>query len=125
VNRDPREGPPTLPAGLEATRTSSGLEYLDAEPGKGTAVKEGSRVSVRYRGWLTDGTLVLAEDRTTLPPAAGDAIAALEEGVVGMRPGGRRRLIVPSDLGYGARGDGRGIPPFATLIIDLEILAGG
>jgi peptidylprolyl isomerase len=120
------QGPPTLPTGVEAIRTSSGLEYLDFAAGSGAVVAAGSRVSLEYRAWLTDGTLF---DRTTpetgpvtFQVGSGQVIPALEEGVLGMRAGGGRRLIVPSDLAYGSRGKGT-IPPFATLIYDVLLVA--
>jgi peptidylprolyl isomerase len=122
-----QEGPPTLPAGLETVRTESGLEYLDIERGKGREVRAGARVRLRARTWLTDGTLVDStearggEDRLTL--GRGEGIAGLEEGLLGMRAGGRRRLIIPSDLAYGPRGRAPAIPPYATLIMDVEVAA--
>ncbi len=122
----PSEGPPTLPTGVEAVRTPSGLEYLDFAAGEGPAVTDGSRVALEYRAWLTDGTLF---DRTSPEsgPVAfqvgrGQVIPALEEGVLGMRVGGGRRLIVPSDLAYGARGKSV-VPPFATLIYDVLLVS--
>jgi peptidylprolyl isomerase len=120
------DGPPTLPTGVEAIRTPSGLEYLDFAGGEGPAVAPGSRVTVEYRAWLTDGTLFDRTSPDTGPVAfqvgRGQVIPALEEGVVGMRVGGGRRLIVPSDLAYGARGRAA-VPPFATLIYDVLVVA--
>lgn len=118
--------PPTLPAGTEAVRTTSGLEYFEVAAGTGAPSQSGSRVRVSYRAWLTDGTLF----ETTASRGgsmefvlgAGQVIPALEEGVQGMRPGARRRLIVPSDLAYGAGGRSGSVPPFATLIYDVELL---
>jgi len=119
--------PPTLPPGIIPVRTSTGLEYFDVAAGTGRAARDGDRVRAVYRVWLLDGRL--ADDtvgrggshRFTI--GRGDTIAALEEGARGMRAGGKRRLIVPSDLAHGPSGDGGAIPPYATLIIDLEILA--
>lgn len=122
------DGPPTLPQGAEAVRTASGLEYLEIAPGAGDPAKAGTRVRVHFSGWLTDGTLFerTAPDRGPLEFRLGDGqvIPALDEGIAGMRPGGRRRLIVPSDLAYGPRGKPPRVPPFATLIYDVELLAG-
>jgi FKBP-type peptidyl-prolyl cis-trans isomerase len=123
----PPEGPPTLPSTAEAVRTESGLEYFDVAPGDGTPVSAGSQVRVSYRGWLTDGTLFDSTDRRGGPleflVAGDEVIPALDEGVRGMRPGGKRRLIVPSDLAYGPRGKKGSVPPFATLIFDVEVLS--
>lgn len=122
------EGPPTLPPGLAAQRTESGLEYIDVTPGEGAPARPGDPVRVQYRMWLLDGTLA-GETAGGVPeafvPGEGRVIAALEEGVAAMRPGGVRRLIAPSDLAYGPRGDGRWIPPYATLIVDLTLVSAG
>jgi FKBP-type peptidyl-prolyl cis-trans isomerase len=120
------DGPPTLPAGLEAVRTESGLEYFEVETGAGAAVGLGKPVRVRYCAWLTSGWRVEASPEEGLEFTPGDetVIPALEEGVLGMKPGGRRRLIAPSDLAYGPGGKGEQIPPYATLIVDLEIVPG-
>jgi FKBP-type peptidyl-prolyl cis-trans isomerase len=129
MSQDPLEGPPTLPPGLEAVRTPTGLEYLDVAPGHGAVAREGKKVTVRYHAWLTQGTLVDSTERRGEPAeyelGRGDVIPALEEGILGMQAGGRRRLIVPSDLAYGPQGHGRAIPPYATLIVDVELLAIG
>ena len=123
---DPGEGPPTLPPGATAQRTESGLEYLDVDAGQGPAARDGQEVTVRYRAWLTDGTPVGSTDGPSGPLVfrlgAGEVIPALDEGIAGMRAGGRRRLIVPSDLAYGPRGRPGRVPPFATLIYDVELV---
>jgi len=126
MSREP-EGPPTLPIGLETERTASGLERIDVTPGEGTPVRDGQMVRIRYRIWLLDGTLAqeTGQDDHAFVPGEGGEIPALEEGVVGMRPGGHRRLIVPSDLAYGPRGNGGRIPPYATLIVDLTLVSAG
>ena len=122
----PSEGPPTLPPSAEAVRTESGLEYFDVVPGSGATAKAESRVRVSYRGWLTDGTLFDTTERRggslEFLVAGDEVIPALDEGVRGMRVGGKRRLIVPSDLAYGPRGKKGSVPPFATLIFDIELL---
>jgi FKBP-type peptidyl-prolyl cis-trans isomerase len=122
------EGPPTLPPGRVAQRAASGLETIDVIPGEGAAARSGQRVRVRYRMWLLDGTLVVETGEGSpqaFVPGEGRVIAALEEGVIGMRPGGVRRLIAPSDLAYGPRGQGRQIPPYATVILDLTLVSVG
>lgn len=122
------DGPPTLPRGVEARRTESGLEILDFEPGTGREATSDARVKLRCVGWLTDGTSLErsgAAGRFEFRVGRGEVVPGLDEGVVGMRVGGRRRLIVPSDLAYGPRGKGGRIPPFATLIYDVELLSVG
>ncbi|MCA9751933.1 MAG: FKBP-type peptidyl-prolyl cis-trans isomerase [Gemmatimonadetes bacterium] len=119
----PEAGPPTLPAGTTPEQMDNGLEYFDFRAGKGRAVKGGDRVKVRYHAWLTDGTLV-ARTPEPLQFVVGEetVIRALEEGVRGMAAGAGRRLIVPSDLAFGPEGNGSTIPPYATLIVDVELL---
>ena len=121
------EGPPTLPPGVQAVRTGSGLEYLDVEIGSGTPARMSDRVRVHYRGWLTDGTLFERTDPTHGPLefrlGEGEVIPAFDEGIAGMQPGGRRRLIVPSDLAYGPHGKPGRVPQFATLIYDVELVS--
>jgi FKBP-type peptidyl-prolyl cis-trans isomerase len=123
------EEPPTLPPGLEPVRLPSGLEYVDIAAGSGAAARSGAKVRVRYTVWLAEGSLVDSTDQRGAPrdfvAGAGTVIPALEEGVLGLRAGGKRRLIVPSDLAYGPRGLAPRIPPYATLIVDLEVLAVG
>lgn len=119
-------GPPTLPPGLESRSTESGVEYFELATGKKPVAREGNRVKVRYRCWSIQGELL--EDTAARKSAVeialgqGDVIQGLEDGLNGMGPGGRRRLIVPSDLAYGPSGHGR-VPPYATLIYDVEVLA--
>jgi FKBP-type peptidyl-prolyl cis-trans isomerase len=120
------EGPPTLPAGLSTVRTETGLEYLDIEIGRGKAAAAGRKVRIRFRGWLTEGSLFDSTDErgpSEITVGSGEVIPALDEGVLRMKVGGRRRLIVPSDLGYGSRGRGKAVPPYASLILDIELLA--
>ena len=118
-------GPPTLPAGVEAVRTESGLEYLEIEAGDGAEAGLDVTVRIRYRVWLTDGTFIekSPEEGAEFVPGTEAVIPAFEEGVQGMKAGGRRRLIVPSDLAYGPMGRGTSVPPYATLIVDLDLLS--
>ena len=126
---DAAGGPPTLPTTAEPVRTASGLEYFEFAPGAGPSVRLGNRVRVSYRAWLTDGTLFESTASRGGPLefvlGDGEVLAALDEGVVGMRVGAKRRLIVPSDLAYGPRGRLGSVPPFATLIYDVELLGIG
>jgi len=120
------DGPPTLPPGLDTVTTDSGLEYLDVSTGDDPRVEPGSRVRVHYCCWLTDGRQVedtrAAGGEMEVVVDQGDVVAGLDEGLLGMGVGGRRRLIVPSDLAYGATGSPPRIPPYATLIYDLEVV---
>jgi FKBP-type peptidyl-prolyl cis-trans isomerase FkpA len=122
----PSDGPPTLPPGIETRTTDSGVEYLDVDTGSDPRVEPGSRVKVHYRCWLTDGRLVedtrKAGAEMELVVDQGDAVAGFDEGLLGMGTAGRRRLIVPSDLAYGATGSPPRIPPYATLIYDVEVV---
>jgi FKBP-type peptidyl-prolyl cis-trans isomerase len=106
--------------------TPSGLQYIEITPGTGAEARAGQRVTVHYTGWLTNGT-VFDSSRTRGDPfqfalSRGQVIKGWDEGVAGMRVGGQRRLIIPPDLGYGARGAAGVIPPNATLIFDVELL---
>ena len=117
-------GPPSVSG--QSMFTPSGLEYVDVVQGTGPVAAAGQRVSVHYTGWLTNGTKFDSSgDRGQpfdFPLGGGQVIRGWDEGVVGMRVGGKRRLIIPPDLGYGARGAGGVIPPNATLIFDVELL---
>jgi FKBP-type peptidyl-prolyl cis-trans isomerase FkpA len=111
--------------------TSSGLQYIDTQVGSGAVAKKGHRVQVHYTGWLyNDGQqgakFDSSKDRGTpfsFALGAGQVIAGWDEGVAGMAVGGARTLIIPANLGYGARGAGGVIPPNATLKFDVELLA--
>ncbi|MBI5778228.1 MAG: FKBP-type peptidyl-prolyl cis-trans isomerase [Planctomycetes bacterium] len=116
---------PQAPAGGEIT-TASGLKYVDQVVGAGAEAKSGMNVSVHYTGWLTNGTKFdSSKDRGQpfeFPLGMGRVIRGWDEGVAGMKIGGKRKLIIPSDLGYGARGAGNVIPPNATLVFEVELL---
>ncbi len=110
--------------------TPSGLQYTDNVVGDGAEAKAGQHVSVHYTGWLyNDGEqgakFDSSRDRNDpfdFPLGAGMVIKGLVEGVQGMKIGGQRTLIIPPELGYGARGAGGVIPPNATLKFDVELL---
>lgn len=106
--------------------TSSGLQIEDTVVGNGAEAKTGDMVSVHYTGWLTNGSKFdSSKDRNQafeFPLGAGRVIKGWDEGVTGMKVGGTRKLTIPSDLGYGARGAGGVIPPNATLIFEVELL---
>jgi len=112
------------------TTTASGLQYDDTEVGTGTEATSGKGVSVHYTGWLYDNgeqgkKFDSSVDRRApfeFSLGAGMVIKGWDEGVQGMKVGGRRTLIIPAELGYGARGAGGVIPPGATLKFDVELL---
>jgi len=108
------------------TLTSSGLQYLDLVKGSGREAHVGETASVHYTGWLKDGTKFDSSLDRGQPfqfrLGAGRVIKGWDEGVVGMNIGSKRKLIIPPNLGYGARGAGRVIPPNATLIFEVELL---
>jgi FKBP-type peptidyl-prolyl cis-trans isomerase FkpA len=110
----------------EPVTTASGLQYWDLVTGTGQTAVSGKVVRVHYTGWLTNGTKFDSSlDRNTpfeFPLGARRVIKGWDEGVEGMKVGGKRQLRIPPELGYGARGAGGRIPPGATLIFDVELL---
>ena len=107
--------------------TASGLRYEDLTIGSGTEAKgRGQTVIVHYTGWLEDGakfdSSVDRGDPFSFPLDCGYVIKGWDEGVKGMKIGGKRKLIIPPELGYGAQGAGGVIPPNATLLFDIELL---
>ncbi|WP_394707583.1 FKBP-type peptidyl-prolyl cis-trans isomerase [Sedimenticola selenatireducens] len=106
--------------------TDSGLKYDDMVEGEGAVAAAGQRVVVHYTGWLTDGrkfdSSLDRNDPFTFSLGAGQVIRGWDEGVQGMKIGGKRKLTIPPQLGYGARGAGGVIPPNATLVFEVELL---
>ena len=107
--------------------TASGLRYEDITVGEGTETEgRGDTVKVHYTGWLEDGTKfdssVDRDDPFSFPVDVGYVIKGWDEGVKGMKIGGKRKLIIPAVLGYGSHGAGDVIPPDATLIFEIELL---
>jgi FKBP-type peptidyl-prolyl cis-trans isomerase len=114
-------------AGAPATiTTASGLQYVVVKQGDGPVAKAGQTVSVHYTGWLTNGTKFDSSVDRGQPfqfnLGAGQVIKGWDEGVAGMKVGEKRKLIIPSNLGYGDRGAGNVIPPNSTLVFDVELL---
>jgi FKBP-type peptidyl-prolyl cis-trans isomerase FkpA len=111
---------------MPPTTTASGLVFEELVVGTGNAAASGQKVSVHYTGWLTNGTKFdSSKDRGepfVFPLGKGHVIKGWDEGVAGMKVGGKRKLTIPPALGYGARGAGGVIPPNATLVFEVELL---
>ena len=116
-----------------AVAGSSGLTKIDVKTGTGKEATPGKMVRVHYTGWLFDKSAAdnkgkkfdSSRDRPgnfTFPLGAGRVIKGWDQGVQGMKVGGQRTLIIPSSMGYGARGAGSIIPPNATLVFDVELM---
>jgi FKBP-type peptidyl-prolyl cis-trans isomerase len=114
----------------ETITTSTGLQYIDLIVGEGAEAKGGEQAVVHYTGWLYNGgekgskfdSSVDRGDPFKFPLGGGRVIAGWDQGVKGMKIGGKRTLILKPELGYGARGAGGVIPPNATLLFDVELL---
>jgi FKBP-type peptidyl-prolyl cis-trans isomerase len=128
----PTEGAPSA-TGAAATTTASGLKIEEQVVGTGATAEKGKTVSVHYTGWLLDPSKPDGKgekfdsslDRgqpLQFPLGQGQVIRGWDEGVAGMKVGGKRRLTIPPDLGYGSQGAGGVIPPNATLIFDVELV---
>ncbi|MGH7114157.1 MAG: FKBP-type peptidyl-prolyl cis-trans isomerase [Stellaceae bacterium] len=121
---------PAIAAQNQVIEMPDGLKYTDIKLGDGATATPGSKVSVQYTGWLyKDGEKGAKFDSSRdrgqpfqFTLGAQQVIAGWDEGVAGMKVGGERTLIIPPELGYGARGAGGVIPPNATLIFDVELL---
>ncbi len=112
---------------MASITTASGLIIEDIVNGDGAEAAAGQEVTVHYTGWLTDGKKFDSskdrDDPFVFPLGGGRVIRGWDEGVQGMKIGGKRKLTIPPALGYGARGAGGVIPPNATLVFEVELLA--
>jgi FKBP-type peptidyl-prolyl cis-trans isomerase FkpA len=125
-----RDDAPIFTKGFPMTTTATGLQYEDTTEGSGAVATKGQSVTVHYTGWLYNNGVQGAKfdsskdrnDPFVFQLGAGMVIRGWDEGVAGMKVGGARTLIIPAELGYGARGAGGVIPPNATLKFDVELL---
>ncbi len=108
-------------------KTASGLEYIEIEAGTGAQAEAGKTVSVHYTGKFQDGKVfdssISRGEPITFPLGQGRVIKGWDEGIVLMKVGGKVQLIIPPELAYGERGAGGVIPPNATLVFDVELVA--
>ena len=111
--------------GMEVT-TDSGLKYTDEKIGTGDFPSKGDLLVVHYTGTLEDGTVfdssIKRNQPIEFPVGTGRVIPGWDEGLMSMKVGGKRKLIIPPDLGYGSRGAGASIPPNSTLIFEVELI---
>jgi len=111
---------------MPKTENVTELKKEDLKVGTGTEALKGKNVSVHYTGWLTDGKKFDSSLDRGRPfefaLGSGQVIRGWDEGVAGMKVGGKRKLTIPPDMGYGARGAGNAIPPNATLVFEVELL---
>ena len=118
---------------MPSTTTASGLVFEELTVGSGNAATAGQKVSVHYTGWLSQNgnkgtkfdSSVDRGEPFEFPLGKGHVIKGWDEGVAGMKVGGKRKLTIPPQLGYGARGAGGVIPPNATLVFEVELLGVG
>lgn len=124
--RVPNTNSPTKVTG-DGVKTDSGLQYWEIKVGTGTVANDGDHVKVHYTGWFTDGkkfdSSVDAHQPYSFTLGRGDVIKGWDEGIAGMKVGGKRQLRIPPELAYGEAGYKKIVPPNATLIFDVQLLA--
>src|SRR5215469_18450086 len=124
--RVPNTNAPTKVTG-DGVKTDSGLQYWDIKVGTGAVANDGDHVKVHYTGWFTDGkkfdSSVDARQPYSFTLGKGDVIKGWDEGIKGMKVGGKRQLRIPPELAYGEAGFKKIVPPNATLIFDVQLLA--
>jgi peptidylprolyl isomerase len=116
---------------MTMTNTPTGLQYEDTQAGTGASPTTGQTCVMHYTGWLWEGGKKGKKFDSSLdrgqpfefPIGKGRVIKGWDEGVMSMKIGGKRTLLIPAELGYGARGAGAAIPPGATLLFEVELLA--
>lgn len=126
VSAIPANEKDSFEAAVNLITAPSGLKYADIRIGCGAPVQKGHQVTVQYTGWLTDGTQFdtsRAQGRTpfTFLVGANEVIPGFEDGLYGMRVGGKRRVVMPPSMAYGSQGRAPVIPPNATLVVDVEV----
>ncbi len=126
VEASPPSPRPWAMKNLKEVKTSSGLKYYEIKSGSGESPKQGTQISVHYSGYLENGELFDSSVERGEPIqfilGAGQVIKGWDEGLAGMKKGGKRKLVIPPQLGYGEQGAGNAIPPNATLIFDVELV---
>jgi FKBP-type peptidyl-prolyl cis-trans isomerase FkpA len=119
-------GAPTPTKGMKAVVLPDGLEFYELRKGNGAEAKAGSTVKVHYTGWLTNGkkfdSSVDRHEPIEFTLGSGMVIKGWDEGIAGMKVGGRRQLHIPAKLGYGERGAGDAIPPNSDLVFDCALV---
>lgn len=124
--RVPNTNAPTKVTG-DGVKTESGLQYWDIKAGTGQVANDGDRVKVHYTGWFTNGkkfdSTVDANQPYSFNLGKGEVIKGWDEGIAGMKVGGKRQLRIPPELAYGDAGFKTIVPPNATLIFDVQLLA--
>ena len=122
----PNTNAPTKVSG-DGVKTPSGLQYWDIKVGTGEVASSGSRVKLHYTGWLDTGkkfdSTVEAHQPYSFTLGKGEVIKGWDEGIEGMKVGGKRQLRIPPELAYGEDGHPPQVPPNATLIFDVQLLA--
>lgn len=125
VPDQPPEAPMEI-SNVQFTIEPSGLKYYDIIKGEGVEAQKGKQITVHYTGWLTDGKMFDSSIRKNRPFSltlgGGQVIKGWDEGIVGMKVGGHRQLVIPPDMAYGPGGAAGVIPPNATLIFEVYLL---